>query len=55
MLKIVMPQKVAQFAQILNVPDFTFAEIENWHKFDNIKVNDSKNLFLRIRKEQDSE
>lgn len=49
MLDVVCPEYVNQFKKILNVERFEFDQINNFNKFDNIKVNKNIIIFPRIK------
>ena len=49
MIEIVCPDYVKEFKQIFNINEFDFEQINNFHKFDNIVVNENKIVFSKFK------
>lgn len=49
MLEVICPKSAEKFKSILNVENFSFEQILNFEKFNNIIVNDNEIVFPRIK------
>lgn len=49
MIDVLMPNYVNKFKKILNIKNFSFDQIENFYKFDDIKVNKNEIIFPRLK------